>query len=159
MSADVPPGLEKAVNVVLRFRVDDGINRHAQQLGHLAHVASVVRLSVELGAQCLDRLRFSPAQQAHIIQQPLGIQIIADDFPLRADIHHVERVNAILVVNIHAVVHVFQHKDDAFRTSLCFRNNRMKTAGRLFQIPVVLDVRQQVEPEFVQPQIHDGNAR
>lgn len=67
-------------------------------------------------------------------------------------------MDAVPIVHIDAVIDVFQHEDHALRQFIRSWNHRMKSTGLLVQIAVVLDVIQQVEPEFVQSQIHDGDA-
>ena len=67
-------------------------------------------------------------------------------------------MDAVPIVHIDAVIDVFQHEDHALRQFIRSRNHRMKSTGLLVQIAVVFDVIQQVEPELVQSQIHNGDA-
>ncbi len=93
-----------------------------------------------------------------IIQHLFGVQIVADDLPIHADVNHVERMDTVAVIRIDAVIDVFQNKDHALRQFIRSRNHRMKSTGLLVQIAVVFDVIQQVEPELVQSQIHNGDS-
>ena len=67
-------------------------------------------------------------------------------------------MDAVPIVHIDAVIDVFQHEDHSLRQFIRSRNHRMKSTGLLVQITIVFDVIQQVEPELVQSQIHDGDA-
>ena len=68
-------------------------------------------------------------------------------------------MDAVLVVNVDAVVDIPQDKDHALRVFISCRNNRMKALRFLRQIAVGLDIIQQIKPELIQPQVHDGDAR
>ena len=67
-------------------------------------------------------------------------------------------MDAVPIVHIDAVIDVFQHEEHALRQFIRSRNHRMKSTGLLVQITIVFDVIQQVEPELVQAQIHNGDA-
>ena len=67
-------------------------------------------------------------------------------------------MNAVHVINVDAIIPVFQHENDAFRQFISGRNNSMHAEGLCFQVFVRFHIVQQIKPEFVQAQIHDGNA-
>ena len=67
-------------------------------------------------------------------------------------------MQAVLVVDVHAAGTVFQHKNHTgWRVGGGF-GYRMEAEGRVFDVGVLLHVFQQVQSEFVQPQIHDGDT-
>ena len=64
----------------------------------------------------------------------------------------------VLLVDIDVGGPVFQHEDHPRRGFLRRRHHRVEPHRRVFHVRVQLDVLQQVQPEFVQPQIHNGNT-
>ena len=62
-------------------------------------------------------------------------------------------MDAVAVVDVHAVVDISQHKDDPGRSLFCLWDNRMQTLGSCFNLFMM-----QVEAELIQPQIHDGDS-
>ena len=67
-------------------------------------------------------------------------------------------MDAVAVVDVHAVVDVAQHKDHARRRVLRPSHDRMQSFGGSFDVLMRFHVFQQVEAELVQTQIHNGNA-
>ena len=74
------------------------------------------------------------------------------------DVDHVKRVDLVLRVYVDAVVDVFEHKHDARRRVLSRGNDRAHPEGRVLHVVVMLHVLQKIQPEFVEAEIHDGNA-
>ena len=75
--------------------------------------------------------------------------MVADDLSVIADIHHIERVQPVLIIDVHAVGTVLQNINHTGRCILTCRNNRVQAERRLVYVGVVLDVVKQVEPELV----------
>ena len=75
--------------------------------------------------------------------------MVADDLPIIADIHHIEGVQPVLIIDVHAVGAIFQDIDHTGRRILTCRNNRVQAEGRFIYVGVVLDIVKQVEPELV----------
>ena len=96
-------------------RVNDGIDRLAQQLGDFAHFAPVIRLLIKLPAKLRTRLVLSAAEQTHRVEQFLRVEVIADNFAFFADIDHVEGMNPIPIVNTHTVVDIFENENHTGR--------------------------------------------
>ena len=67
-------------------------------------------------------------------------------------------MNAVPVVFIHAVVDVSQDENNTGGRTLAFWHDGVHSVGSLFYIIVLLHIFQQIQPEFVQSQVHDGNA-
>ena len=84
--------------------------------------------------------------------------MVTDNLAVIPDINHIEGMQPVLVVNVYAVGAILQNKNDTGRRVLTGRNNRVQTERRFFNIRMVFDVVQQIEPELVEPQIHNGNA-
>jgi len=66
--------------------------------------------------------------------------MVADDLAIVCDIHHIKRMEAVLVVHIHATVNIFQHKNHAGRRVVLRRNYCVEPEGGLVQTAVMLDI-------------------
>lgn len=84
--------------------------------------------------------------------------MVTDNLAVIPDINHIEGMQPVLVVDVYAVGAILQNKNDTGRRVLTGRNNRVQTKWRFFYVRMVFDVVQQIEPELVEPQIHNGNA-
>ena len=124
----------------------------------MRHVPSVFRFLIESAAQRLVWLGMSLADQPHPIQQLLRAQVVADHFAVLADIDHIKRMQAVLVADVHIIADVSQDENHPWRHIIRGGYDGMHPVGRVLHVVMVLDVFQQVKPEFVQAQIHDGYA-
>ncbi|MPM95702.1 hypothetical protein SDC9_142857 [bioreactor metagenome] len=61
----------------------------------------------------------------------------------------------VLVVDVHAVADVLQDVKDAFGCIVTGFLNGMQSEGSMMDVGVGFHVIEQVEPELVQPEIHD----
>ena len=75
--------------------------------------------------------------------------MVADDRSVIADIHHIEGVQPVLIIDVHAVGAIFQDIDHTGRRILTCRNNRVQAERCFVYVRVVLYVVKQVEPELI----------
>ena len=159
MIGDVTRSRLKNIKVLFFLGVNDGVDCFIQQFGEFCHVPAVIGFCVEFTAEFCQGFTLATAKQSHIIKQFLRVQIIADDFSVHTDINHIERMDAVLIINVHALVDVLQHEDDALRQLIGSRNNSMETTRLFIHITVVLYIFEQIKAEFIQSQVHNGDAR
>ena len=81
--------------------------------------------------------------------------MVANDFSVIAHKHQVEGVQLVLVLDVDALVHVFQHED---YSGLVAVNDGVYSEGGAVEAGVIFDVCQQIHAEVVEAQIHDGYA-
>ena len=67
-------------------------------------------------------------------------------------------MQTVLLIHIDLIVDVFQNKDHTRRGIGRRCNNCVHPKRRMLHIIVFLHIVQQVQPELVQSQVHDGNA-
>ena len=67
-------------------------------------------------------------------------------------------MDTVPVVHVDAVVDVLQYKDHALRQFIRGRHYSMKSSRLFIHIAVLFYVVQKVEPEFIQPKIHNGDS-
>ena len=67
-------------------------------------------------------------------------------------------MNPVPVVNVHAVIDISEDENHTGRRILRLSNNGVQTFRCAFNVLVLLHVFEQIKPELVKSQIHDGNA-
>ena len=124
----------------------------------MTHLSAISRFPVDDGAQLLIRQTLASANVAHHIEQFLRLQMVADDGAIFAQIHHIKRMQQVLPVDIDILVPILQDEDNTRLGMLRTCHHRIHAERRVLYIRILLDVCQQVEAEFIQPQIHDVDA-
>ncbi len=67
-------------------------------------------------------------------------------------------MNPVPVVNVYAVIDISENENHTGRRILRLPDNGVQTFRRGFDVLVLLHVFEQIKPELVKSQIHDGNA-
>ena len=67
-------------------------------------------------------------------------------------------MNPVPIVNVHAVIDISEDENHTGRRILRLSNNGVQTLWCGFNVLVLLHVFEQIKPELVKSQIHDGNA-
>ncbi len=75
--------------------------------------------------------------------------MIADNLTIAADVNHIERVQAVLVINVDTVNAILQNEDHAGRGIFRGRCNRMQAKRCFINIRMLLCVLDQIQPELV----------
>ena len=148
----------EAVNIAGLLDGNDAGDGVAQQLGICSHLEAVAGLLVEGSCERRDRLILSLAKTAEFVQQLLRGQMVDNDGAVIPQIHHVERMQAILLVNIDSGIPVLENEDHTWFCELIGSNNSVEAIWSMLYIAVRLHVFQQIQAEFIQAQIHDGDA-
>ena len=84
--------------------------------------------------------------------------MIANHFALIADINHVERVQSVLIINVHAVGTVLQNINYTCRGIFRCGCDRMESERGFINLRMILDILKQIQTKLVQSQVHNGNA-
>ena len=67
-------------------------------------------------------------------------------------------MNPVPIVNVYAVIDISEDENHTGRRILCLCNNGVQSFRRGFNVLVLLHVFEQIKPELIESQIHDGNA-
>ena len=139
----------------------------------MLHILSVAGKGVELSTNIHVRVGFSFAEQAHTIQQFLRLKVVYEYlrmtngsvvfFILHSSffifyIHHIERMQAVLMVDVHSVIAVLQYIDHTGRTIVCCRYNSMKTKRSMLNVCMFFEISQQVHTKLIKSQVHNTDA-
>lgn len=150
---------KQTIDVALLLLLDDGVDGIPEEAGVKVHFEAILRLAVELPAKLLNWLRAAFAEQPDRVKDFLRLKMVAEHLTILADVGHVERMKQILFVEVDAGIDVSQDEDHAGRAILRSGHHGMKPVGNLVAVRVMLYIVQQVEPEFIQAEVHDVDAR
>ena len=122
--ADLVPA-QKTADITFFFDLNDRSNGIPQKAGNLIHPFAVVGLFVEGPVQRGDGFGFPFAQVAHFIQHLFWGKMVADNFSIGTDVHHIKGMQTVLVIDVHTAGTIFQHKNHAGRHIGCRSCHRM----------------------------------
>ena len=153
---------EEAVEVLLLLHVDHGADRLCKQVGVGApcrRPSFVARLNGRYtsGSGSLRSLQAARARSSKL----LHLGVVGDDVPVVREVDEVVRVQAVLLVDVHAIVAIAQREDDAGHEAHargCAGTTACSPLGRLARSPYVFDVVEQVHAEVVEAEVGDGDA-
>ena len=100
-------------------------------------------------------LCLATAEVAHTVERGFRVEVVAYHFAVVADIHHVERVQPVLIFDIDARIDVFEYE---YHARLLTTYHSIDAKGCVVEAWVLFHIGKQVHAEFVQSQIHDGDA-
>ena len=126
-----------------------------QQLTVFLHLSPVLCLLVENLAKLAVVIALSFAQQAHDVQQMLGMKMVAYHFAIIRYIHHIERMQQILVVDVNGIVLVLQNIYHSWLCHRRFAHYRIHAKRSMLYVGMLLYVCQQVKTELIKTEIHD----
>ena len=67
-------------------------------------------------------------------------------------------MNAVPIVNVHAVIDISEHENHTGRRILRLSDNSVQTLWRSFNFRVMFYVLKQIKPKFIESQIHNRDA-
>ena len=94
---------QKAVDVAFLFDLDDGGYGITKEAGKLMHVSAVAGFFIECAVELCNRLRLAFAEVTHFVQHILRGEVVADYLSIVCEVDHIERMEPVLIVEVHAV--------------------------------------------------------
>ena len=102
---------------------DDRGDSVAEQLGVSAHVRAIASFAIELSAKFHNRLCLATAKMPQMVEQVFRFEVVYKHLRILGYIHQIEWVQTVLAVDVHTIVAVFQHIDNALWVIFRCRHN------------------------------------
>ena len=138
--------------------MENGVDGSGEQRGGAAHILPIFCFFIECFIEFFDGGFFPFAKFPQGIKQVFRLQVVAEDLSVFSDIDHVEGVYAIPVIDVDTVIDISEDEESTSRHPFLRWHDGMKPMRQVFDFFVCFHIFQEIHAEFIQPEVHDGDA-